>query len=199
MSQESRVKRWRANKREQGLKHVSVWLTPEEELRLKDLAIQWRCSASEIVRRALAQFSTVPLDNSNPTDTSQIRRLILAELEALGMTLPAVKGSDTVGNTVGPTDTQAPTAPAKARPARRYEPAPGHSLVTEPQTTPKRGEMRARILALLQDHPEGLNADELRVYLKAEKRLGDTLQGMKRQNVVKTEGSGKALRYFACS
>ena len=39
MPEESRVKRWRENKRQQGLKHVSVWLTPEEELRLKDLAV----------------------------------------------------------------------------------------------------------------------------------------------------------------
>ncbi len=45
MPEESRIKRWRANKHEQGLKHVSVWLTPEEELRLKDLVtcvIKWR-------------------------------------------------------------------------------------------------------------------------------------------------------------
>jgi hypothetical protein len=87
MSQESRIKRWRANKREQGLKHVSVWLTPEEELRLKDLALQWRCSASQIVQRALAQISTSPPDNSSPTDALQIRRLILAELEALGLAI----------------------------------------------------------------------------------------------------------------
>jgi hypothetical protein len=115
MPEESRVKRWRANKRQQGLKHVSVWLTPEEELRLKDLALQSHCSASEIVRRALAQFSTHPPDNSSPTDTSQIRRLILAELEALGIAIPAVKGNATGGYVVGPTDTQAATGPAIAR------------------------------------------------------------------------------------
>jgi hypothetical protein len=197
MPEESRIKRWRANKREQGLKHVSVWLKPEAELRLKDLALQSRCSVSDIVARALAQFPTPVPDNSSPTDTSQIRRLILAELEALGMALPAVKGSDTVGSTADPTDTQAPTAPVKARQARRYTAEPGHSLVTEPQATPKRGDMRARIQALLVEHPGGLTAQEIRVYLKAEKPLGDTLQGMTRQHKVRTEGSGKALRYFA--
>jgi len=57
--------------------------------------------------------------------------------------------------------------------------------------------MRARILALLADHPGGLSAEEIRVYLKAEKRLGDTLQGMKRQHVVTTQWQGKALRYCA--
>jgi hypothetical protein len=54
MPTESRVKRWRENKREQGLKHVSVWLTDEEELRLKDLALQWHCSPSQVMQRALA-------------------------------------------------------------------------------------------------------------------------------------------------
>src|ERR671932_1446796 len=80
MSLESRIKRWRANKREQGLKHVSVWLTPEEELRLKELALQWHCSPSQVVQRALAHMSTHPADYSSPPDTSQIRELIRAEL-----------------------------------------------------------------------------------------------------------------------
>ena len=35
--------------------------------------------------------------------------------------------------------------------------------------------MHAQIQALLESHPEGLSADELRVYLKAKKPLGDTL------------------------
>ena len=56
--------------------------------------------------------------------------------------------------------------------------------------------MRQRILTLLGAHPEGLSADELRVYLKAEKPLGDTLQGMRKQQKVRTRGTGKALRYF---
>jgi len=193
MSPESRVKRWRTNKREQGLKHVSVWLKPEAELRLKDLALQSRCSVSDIVARALAQFPTPAPDNSSPTDTLQIRRLILAEFEALGLAVPAAKGSSAVGSTVDPTDTQAPT---KARPARRYTPEPGHSLVTESQATTKRGEMRARILALLTEHPEGLSAEEIRAYLQPRKRLGDTLQGMRKQQKVTTRGAGKDLRYF---
>jgi hypothetical protein len=176
---------------------MTIWLTEEEELRVKDLAIQWHCSASEIMRRALAQFSTSAPDNSSPPDALQIRRLILAELEALGLAIPAVKGSDTGGKTAGPPDTQAPTAPAKARPARRYTPEPGHSIVTEPQATPKRGEMRARIQALLVDHPEGLSAEQIRAYLQPGKRLGDVLQGMRTQKKVDTRGTGKDLRYFA--
>ena len=56
--------------------------------------------------------------------------------------------------------------------------------------------MRQRILTLLQDHPEGLSAEEIRVYLKAEKPIGDTLQGMRRNGVVTAQGQGRDMRYF---
>ena len=51
----SRVKRLRDAKRQQGLKAVTIWLTTEEELRLKDLALQWHCSPSAVVQQALAR------------------------------------------------------------------------------------------------------------------------------------------------
>ena len=106
MQKESRVQRWRANKREQGLKHVSVWLTPEEELRLKNLAVHWHCSPSEVMQQALAQVHRAPqADHSNPTDTLQIRTLILAELAALGLTLAGAADIVTGGEVVGPTET----------------------------------------------------------------------------------------------
>jgi hypothetical protein len=63
------------------------------------------------------------------------------------------------------------------------------------QTRRPRGEMRQRIVALLGAHPEGLSAEQIRVYLQAEKPLGDTLQGMRRQGKVHTRGQGKDMRY----
>jgi hypothetical protein len=56
--------------------------------------------------------------------------------------------------------------------------------------------MRQPILDLLGAHPEGLSAEEIRVYLRPAKPLGDTLQGMRRQGKVHTRGQGKAMRYF---
>jgi hypothetical protein len=103
MPSESRVKRWRDNKRQQGLKHVSVWLTPEEEMRLKDLAIQWHCSPSQVIQRALAQLgTTITLEHSSPTDMLQIQEMIRAEVTAAvqAAQLHATVG-DTVGSTVG--------------------------------------------------------------------------------------------------
>jgi hypothetical protein len=40
MSDTSCVQRWRKDKRDKGLKAMTIWLTQEEELRLKDLALQ---------------------------------------------------------------------------------------------------------------------------------------------------------------
>jgi hypothetical protein len=83
MPETNRVQRWREDKRQHGLKAVTVWLTTEEELRLKDLALQWHCSPSAVVQRALAQVTTsLPQDNSSPPDTTLIRELIRAELAA---------------------------------------------------------------------------------------------------------------------
>ena len=84
------------------------------------------------------------------------------------------------------------------------EPAPKlsyNSNTVIQEKAPKRhgrpsGSMRQRILDLLYDHQEGLSTEQLRAFLKPEKPIGDTLQGMRRQGVVRTEGSGKAMRYF---
>jgi hypothetical protein len=55
MAEHNRVRQWREAKRERGLKAVTVWLTTAEEMRLKDLALRWRCSPSELIQQALAQ------------------------------------------------------------------------------------------------------------------------------------------------
>jgi hypothetical protein len=61
----------------------------------------------------------------------------------------------------------------------------------------RRGTMRARILALLQEHQGGLTADEIRFYLKPERPLGDVLQGMVRQGLVVRQGDRKGGCYVA--
>jgi len=129
MPSESRVKRWRDNKRQQGLKHVSVWLTDEEELRLKDLAMQWHCSPSQVVQRALAQIGTIhTLEHGSPIDTSLIRELVREELAAMQVAQRQATG----GNSGGPTDTQ--TAGKLST-----RPAPGQTKLTPLQAAEMRG------------------------------------------------------------
>jgi hypothetical protein len=61
----------------------------------------------------------------------------------------------------------------------------------------KRGDMRQRIVALLREHPGGLTAVEIKVHLRATKALGDTLQGMVRQQLLTKQGRGNTVRYLA--
>jgi hypothetical protein len=232
-TEKSRVQRWREGKRQEGLKAITIWVSPDEELRLKDIALQWHCSPSAVMQQALAQVTMSPAPhNGGPTDTSQIRELIRAEFMAMQAAQASV--TETVTETV--TDTLARDLPALVRQlveglalealglpvtdtysdvTDTQEPdlpvtdtyygnvtdieAPEEGMEEpEPRKVGRpRGEMRQRILTLLGEHPKGLSAEELRVYLKADKPLGDTLQGMRRQGKVRTHGKGKAMRYLA--
>ena len=117
MSETRRVQRWREGKRQHGLKALTIWLTTEEELRLKDLALQWHCSPSAVVQHALAQLSTSPTaQHSSPPDTSQIRELIRAELDARQAEQAPV--TDTVTETVTATVTATVTEVVTATLAR---------------------------------------------------------------------------------
>jgi hypothetical protein len=141
---------------------------------------------------------------------SQIRELIRAEF--LAMQGEKIAVTDTVTEVV--TDTLARDLPGLVRQlveglaleALGLPVTDTNGVVTDTEpssvATPrqssqrKRGEIGQRIAALLREHPEGLSAEEIRVYLKVEKRLGDTLQGMRRQGKVHTRGKGKDMRYF---
>ena len=54
-----------------------------------------------------------------------------------------------------------------------------------------RGDMRRRIIALLQAHPEGLSPAQIRTHLGVEKQLGDTCLGMARDGVIRRIGPGR--------
>jgi len=65
----------------------------------------------------------------------------------------------------------------------------------EPKHRGRKPVLRPGILALLDEHPEGLTAAELKVYLKTEKPIGDTLAGMARDGLLVKQGKGQGLRY----
>jgi hypothetical protein len=83
---------------------------------------------------------------------------------------PADRGADTP-----PTGTDTPTPPR--RPGRPSSP------------------LRQQILDLLQAHPEGLRAEEIRVYVQARRPIGDLLQGMLKGGVLTAQGRGAQRRY----
>jgi hypothetical protein len=94
-----------------------------------------------------------------------------------------------------PGDMPAPEAPAPPVPDISYN---DNTVLQKkaPRGAGRRGGMRQRILTLLGEHPEGLSAEEIRAYLKPEKPIGDTLQGMRVQEKVQTRGSGTDTRYL---
>jgi hypothetical protein len=232
MIETNRVQRWREGKRQHGLKAVTIWLTAEEELRLKDIALQWHCSPSAVMQQGLAQVARRKRPSvSTETDMPQIRELIRAEFLAmqaeqttvtdavtetvtatLERDLPAlvrqlVEGlalealglpvTDTYSDVTDTEDLDLPVTDTDYGNATDIETPEQVEDVPEPRQGGRpRGEMRQRILTLLGEHPEGLSAEELRVFLRAEKPLGDTLQGMRKQSKVRTHGTGKELRYF---
>jgi hypothetical protein len=51
--------------------------------------------------------------------------------------------------------------------------------------------MRQRIVALLQDHPEGLTPAQMRVQLGADKRLAPTVTAMARDGLPRNVGPGR--------
>ena len=222
MAETNRVQRWREGKRQEGLKAVTVWLTTEEELRLKDLALQRQCSPSALMQQALAQFASHPSPGiSTATDTSQIRELIRAELaqvqaeatsvtdavtEAVtatlardlpGMVRQLVEGLALEALDLPVTDTNGSVtdtdSPGEGIP--RQPAARGRRGLRQPAPQGRRGGLRQPILELLAKHPEGLTAEQIRAFLQPERPLADTLQGMRRQGKVRASGQGKAMRY----
>jgi len=77
-------------------------------------------------------------------------------------------------------------APAPAPPAPEATTA---AMATAPGES--RGAMRRRIVALLQDHPEGLTPAQMQALLGVERSLADTCLGMLRYGLVQRVGYGR--------
>jgi hypothetical protein len=87
---------------------------------------------------------------------------------------------------------EAPGAtPARRRPQSPPPPQRPSQGQPEAQGGDQRGDMRRRIVALLQEHPEGLTPAEMRALLGADKSLADTCLGMLRYGLVQRVGRGR--------
>jgi hypothetical protein len=111
---------------------------------------------------------------------------LLSDIQA-GM--PERTAASTTASAATPTGT-----PARARSRKGSDTTAARVEVPQRTRGRQSGPMRQRILTLLAAHPEGLSADDLRVSLNADPRLGETLQDMRQAGVVTTRGRGKALR-----
>jgi hypothetical protein len=210
MAEHNRVARWRQRLRDKGKKAVTVWLSTEEELRLKDLAATWHTSPSEVMQRALAQFQpgrppslsydaeTAQQQHSDTLDTSQIQAWLHAELPGMVRQIVEQLAEELF-------DRASDRPPEEQRRASDVtdDVQTRDSDVTEivaPQQPRKRGgrqrsPLGQRILDLLAQHPEGLTAEQLRGHLSPERSIGDILGGMRRTGAVVASGAGRQLRY----
>jgi hypothetical protein len=121
--------------------------------------------------------------NSEPESMSA-RKAVLAERTSVSKTESAAT----------PTGT-----PARVRSRKGSDRKAARAEVPQRQPRRQSGPMRQRILTLRAAHPEGLSAEDLRVSLNADQRMGETLQDMRQAGSVKTRGRGKALRYVVAS
>jgi hypothetical protein len=136
-----------------------------------------------LIRDALSAYLADILPTVTPTaaDSADTLREVQAHLaaltarvEILELALTAVptprRQPDDRDATISPTAADTPASPRR----------PGRPS----------GLLRQQILDLLQAHPEGLRAEELRVYLQARRPIGDTLQGMLKGSVITAQGQG---------
>jgi hypothetical protein len=154
-----------------------------------------------LVREALSAYcaDTAPTGTPTGADTADTVRMLQVQLAAVTIRLEEIESTlarvrqraDT------PADTTSTAADRPPTPADRPADRGADRAPTGPRRRSRPGTMRARILALLREHPEGLTAEEIRFYLKPQKPLGDTLQGMVRQGLLTRDNNRKGGRYLA--
>lgn len=210
MAEHSRVARWRQRLRDEGKKAVTVWLSTDEELRLKDLAMQWHTSPSKIMQRALAQFQpgrppslssstdTSQQQHSDTLDTSQIQAWLHAELPGMVRQIVEQLAVEIFDRSSDVTDDRQIRSSFATDNVQTRS-----SDVTEsagpPQPQKRGGRPRSalgqRMLDLLAQHPEGLTAEQIRAALEPSRALGDILGGMRKTGAVQVRGKGRGQRY----
>ena len=78
---------------------------------------------------------------------------------------------------------------------RQEAPQDTPHLPPQPRAGRPRSALGQRILTLLAAHPEGLSAEQIRVYVSPDRPIGDILSGMRRTRAVQKVGQGRNIRY----
>ena len=196
-------------------KPVSVTLRLPRDLydQAQQHAKRRQTTLTELVREGLQRRLETPTDprdmlaSQDITVTQELRQMIAEEVQAalVAQRFQAPEAPPTrqgEGKSKIQHYSNASAGIAEATPGTSREmPATDSTDAPTPAPARKSGRPRSavgqRLLTLLQDHPEGLSAEQLRGYLAPSKPIGDTLAGMRRLGTVQTQGHGRATRYFA--
>ena len=92
-----------------------------------------------------------------------------------------------------PRSTPCQTPQSQTGPHRAPQGAP--HLTPQSRAGRPRSALGQRILQVLEQHPEGLSAEQIRAYVSPERPIGDILSGMRRTGAVQTVGQGHNIRY----
>ena len=134
------------------------------------------------------------------SDVNISRGMAIRELVKRG--LQSVQaGPSTLPRAQVPTS-QAPMPPSHLATVEEPEPmaAPQAPADPTPEVAPRSqrgrpGILRQPIMDCLREHPEGLTAMQLKVYLATNRNIGDTLSGMVRAKFLDKQCTGQAVRY----
>jgi len=145
----------------------------QEQIAISDVNISRGMAIRELVKRGLQSVqagpSTLPRAQA-PTPQALLPPSHLGTVEEpKPMAAPPMAAS------------QAPAVPGPEAAARSQRGRPGI--------------LRQPIMDCLQEHPEGLTAMQLKVYLGTNRNIGDTLSGMVRAKLLDKQGTGQAVRY----
>jgi len=182
---------------------ISVRLPAELHALLSDMVRQGR-RVSDVLRAALEVYlgvqpptaltdlPTVLEVSDRLSDVSDILTALASDVSDTRTRLERLEAGATPLSAVGHTQPRRPTHRPTPRPTPQ-RPA-GASAPRRPgrPSSP----LRQQILDLLQDHLEGLRAEEIRVYVQARRPIGDLLQGMLKGGVITAQGRGAQRRYM---
>ena len=158
-------------------------------------------------QRDVTSSETLPVTSPDPATLQQLITMLQRELDAAHTREEAAREREALLLQMlqqlqqqnqrlldmprpAPQDTPGATQ-ARRRPESPPPPQRPPQWQPEAQGGDPRGEMRRRIVALLQEHPEGLTPAEIRTRLGVDKSLADTCLGMLRYGLVQRVGRGR--------
>ena len=178
--------------------------------------LEWRITEGDVgYFRNTENISTPQSDTGNTVILQEVKRLVqrlsgivgiseapaqeLRESDYRNTELP-IKAEPVCSADVGISVGEDVTVSAETKAQPLPDTSDFRNTVIQEKASAKRpgrpGTMRESILTLLRSNPEGLSAEQIRGLLNAQKPIGDTLQGLRRSQLVKTEGTGREMRYF---
>jgi hypothetical protein len=149
---------------------------------------------SYILQRDVTPSATPPVTAPDPATLQQLITVLQRELDAAHAREAAAREREALLlQMLSQVQQQNQRLLDTPRHAPPHPPRPTRTPVERPAAPPgdPRGAMRRRILALLQDHPEGLTPAEIRTLLGVERNLADTCLGMLRYGLVQRVGRGR--------